>query len=49
MDINSLTGVVLDSCIKIHTVIGPGCFEGYMKKLCIMSWQKETFQLKGKY
>jgi GxxExxY protein len=27
MDINSLTGIVLDSCIKIHTAIGPGCFE----------------------
>jgi GxxExxY protein len=27
MDINSLTGTVLDACIKIHTAIGPGCFE----------------------
>src|SRR6267154_6333850 len=27
MEINMLTGVVLDACIKIHTVIGPGCFE----------------------
>src|SRR5687767_9398428 len=27
MDMNSLTGIVLDACIKIHTHIGPGCFE----------------------
>lgn len=27
MEINVLTGVVLDACIKIHTAIGPGCFE----------------------
>jgi len=27
MDIDTLTGIVLDACIKIHTVIGPRCFE----------------------
>lgn len=27
MDINVLTGIVIDSCIRIHTAIGPGCFE----------------------
>jgi GxxExxY protein len=27
MEINILTGVVLDACIKIHTAIGRGCFE----------------------
>ena len=27
MEINILTGIVLDACIKIHTAIGPGCFE----------------------
>jgi GxxExxY protein len=27
MDVNKITGIVLDACIKIHTVIGPGCFE----------------------
>jgi GxxExxY protein len=27
MDINKLTGIVVDSCIKIHSKIGPGCFE----------------------
>jgi len=27
MEVNELTGIVLDACIKIHTDIGPGCFE----------------------
>ena len=27
MEINELTGSLLDACIKIHTEIGPGCFE----------------------
>jgi GxxExxY protein len=27
MDINKLTGIVVDLCIKIHSRIGPGCFE----------------------
>jgi GxxExxY protein len=27
MNINELTGIVVDLCIKIHSRIGPGCFE----------------------
>ena len=27
MDVNKLTGIVVDLCIKIHNRIGPGCFE----------------------
>lgn len=27
MDINKLTGIVVDQCIRIHAKIGPGCFE----------------------
>lgn len=27
MHINLITGIVVDSCLKIHTAIGPGCFE----------------------
>ncbi len=27
MEINNLTGIVVDLCIKIHSKIGPGCFE----------------------
>jgi GxxExxY protein len=27
MEINKLTGIIVDLCIKIHTRVGPGCFE----------------------
>lgn len=27
MEINKLTGIIVDLCIKIHSKIGPGCFE----------------------
>ncbi len=27
MIINELTGIVVDRCIKIHSKIGPSCFE----------------------
>jgi len=27
MGINDLTGTIVDLCIKIHSKIGPGCFE----------------------
>jgi GxxExxY protein len=27
MNINRLTGAVVDACIKIHSSIGPGCYE----------------------
>ena len=27
MSINELTAIVIDCCIKIHSRIGPGCFE----------------------
>lgn len=27
MSINELTGIVVDLCIKIHSRIGPGCYE----------------------
>ena len=35
METNVLTGMVVDSCIKIHTTIGPGCYEKvYEETLC---------------
>jgi GxxExxY protein len=27
MQINELTGVIVDICIKVHSKVGPGCFE----------------------
>lgn len=33
MNIHSLTGIVVDLCIKIHSKIGPGCFERVYEEL----------------
>jgi GxxExxY protein len=33
MDIDKLTGIVVDVCIKIHSKIGPGCFERVYEEL----------------
>jgi GxxExxY protein len=33
MDIHKLTGIVVNLCIKIHSKIGPGCFERVYEEL----------------
>lgn len=33
MDIDKLTGIIVDLCIKIHSRIGPGCFERVYEEL----------------
>ncbi len=33
MEINELTGIVVDICIKIHSKLGPGCFERVYEEL----------------
>ena len=33
MDIDKLTGIVVDICIRIHSRIGPGCFERVYEEL----------------
>lgn len=35
MNLKDITGIVLDSCIKIHSQLGPGCYEKvYEETLC---------------
>ncbi len=40
MDINKLTGTVVDLCIKIHSRIGPGCFEKVYEEILYHELQK---------
>jgi hypothetical protein len=35
--INELTEIVIGLCIKIHSRVGPSCFERYMKRFFIIS------------
>lgn len=33
MEINTITGLILDTCIKIHTELGPGLFESVYEEV----------------
>jgi GxxExxY protein len=40
MEINNLTGIVVDLCIKIHSKIGPGCFERVYEEILYYELKK---------
>ena len=40
MQINELTGIVVDLCVKIHSKIGPGCFEKVYEEILYYELQK---------
>ena len=40
MEINELTGLIINLCIKIHTRIGPGCFEKVYEEILYYELQK---------
>jgi len=44
MKINELTGIVIDLCIKIHSRVGPGCFEKVYEE--ILYYELRKFGLK---
>jgi len=45
MDINILTGIVTDLCIKIHSKIGPGCFEKVYEEILYYELTKLGFKV----
>jgi len=49
MEINELTGIVLNACIKIHTEIGPGCFEKVYEETLYYELVKRNMYMKGNY
>jgi len=43
-NVNSITGLILDACIKIHNELGPGLFESvYENVLCYESHKRSLF------
>lgn len=40
METNILTGIIVDCCIKIHTTIGPGCYERVYEELLCYEFEK---------
>lgn len=41
-DVNVITGDILDSCIKIHTRLGPGLFESVYEELLVYELKKKN-------
>ena len=46
MEINILTGIVVDLCIKIHSKIGPGCFERVYEEILYYELTKLGIEVK---
>ena len=46
MEINILTGIVVDICIKIHSKIGPGCFERVYEEILYYELIKRRLAVK---
>jgi GxxExxY protein len=43
--INELTGIIIDLCIKIHSRIGPGCFEKVYEEILYYELTKLGFKV----
>jgi len=43
--INELTGIIIDLCIKIHSRIGPGCFERVYEEILYYEITKLGFKV----
>ncbi|HEY1114829.1 MAG TPA: GxxExxY protein [Chitinophagaceae bacterium] len=45
MEINELTGSVIESAIKIHSTIGPGCYEKVYEEILCYELNKKGLQI----
>ena len=45
MEANQITALIVDSCIKIHTAIGPGCYERVYEELLYFELNKRNLYL----
>ena len=45
MEANQITALIVDSCIKIHTAIGPGCFERVYEELLYYELNKRNLNV----
>lgn len=45
MDINELTGTVIEVAIKIHNTVGPGCFEKVYEEILYYELQKRNLKV----
>ena len=45
MESNEITALIVDSCIRIHTKIGPGCFERVYEELLYYELNKRKLHV----
>ena len=45
MEINDITGAIIDACMKIHTVLGPGLLEHVYRKCLAYELKKRGFEV----
>jgi len=46
MHINNLTGIIVDLCVKIHSKVGPGCFEKVYEEILYYELLKLDIEVK---
>ena len=46
MEINDITGIVIESAINIHSTIGPGCFEKVYEEVLFHDLLKQKLHIK---
>ena len=46
MEINAITGIIVDCSVRIHSAIGPGCFERVYEELLSHELQKRNVEVK---
>ena len=46
MEANQITALIVDCCIKIHTAIGPGCYERVYEELLYYELNKIGLSVK---
>jgi GxxExxY protein len=46
MHIDELTGTIVKTCIKIHTIVGPGCFEKVYEEILYYELVKQGMEVK---
>jgi GxxExxY protein len=46
MEANQITGLIVDCCIKIHTAIGPGCYERVYEEVLYYELNKPGLNVK---
>lgn len=45
MEINTLTGLIIEAAMKVHTTIGPGCYEKVYEECLVYELYKKDLDV----